>query len=538
MIDLALPREHAGLLAAGMERHCPIHELEQGYELFRDNRVTHAWKDQFNIVHAIVRTDAGDRKLQLDLDFFLASECACGGAAKICAHMAAVFFLLFSRHADPAAWLTEMQLEEKRKAAGTSAGPKDSRPHAEEPAPAMDELDRPTRWHERIDRELERLYRQLGDRRRIDIFYLNACKKLFSLAEPLREEQRPAFRLFTTLRIMVHAEGRLAERQVRPDDPSWLRMVQDLGQLFKEQAAHASGALAGRTAAMVRDGIGPVLLTQAQATLPPADRTALDWGSIHRQLWSLLFVDGQWRRDESDRLKQRIGTTDDPVMQDELRTCLAHLHWLEGQDEAAMAELAKLVRPDPEQLAIYWETLGSAGSWSRFKTWFTFALPHVQRADGETFQRALDAAAACRRETGDDDFLRRTLIALLPRSADAYAACLIEAEQHEEWAYFHLLNGTPPDRLDRSQRLFVERHAPRLMIPLYHHAIERLLAVKTRTAYRDIAKLAKRLQQLYRAVDKETAFHAFLEQLSERNGRQHALMEELQKGTGLAWTQP
>src|SRR5690606_5134194 len=165
------------------------------------------------------------------------------------------------------------------------------------------------------DRELERLYRQLGDRRRIDIFYLNACKKLFSLAEPLREEQRPAFRLFTTLRIMVHAEGRLAERQVRPDDPSWLRMVQDLGQLFKEQAAQASCARAGRTTSIATDGIGQMLLAQAQAALPPADRPVLEWGSIHRQLWSLLFVDGQWRREETNRLQQRIATTDDPDMQ-------------------------------------------------------------------------------------------------------------------------------------------------------------------------------------------------------------------------------
>lgn len=535
MIDLALPREQAALLAAGMERHCPIRELEQGFALFRDDRVTHAWKDQFNIVHAIVRTDAGDRKLQLDLDFFLASECVCGGAANICDHMAAVFFLLFSRHADPAAWLAEMQLEEKRQAAGAFA-PGASRLDASAQDPADDELAQPDRWHRLIDREMERLSRQLGDRRRIDIFYLNACKKLFSLAESLPTEQRPAFRLFTTLRIMVHAEGRLAERQERPDDPSWVRMVQDLGHMFKEQAAQASSELSGRMAASAADGLASVLLEQAQAALPPADRTILDWGGIHRHLWSLLFTDGLWRQEEADRLVQRIGGTDDPIMADELRACLSHLYWLGGRDEAAMAELTERVRPDPEQLVIYWETLGNAGSWSRFKAWFAFSLPHIARADGDTFQRALDAADACRRATGDTGFLRRTLVALLPRSADAYAASLIEAEQYEEWAWFHLLNGTPPDRLDRSQRLFVERHVPRLMFPLYHHAIERLLAVKTRTAYRDITKLSKRLQQLYRAVDEEAAFQTFLEQLVERNGRQHALMEELQKGIGLAWT--
>lgn len=543
MIDLALPREQAALLAAGMERHCPIGELEEGFALFRDDRVTHAWKDQFNIVHAIVRTGTGDRKLQLDLDFFLASECACGGAANICAHMAAVFFLLFSRHADPAAWLAEMQLEEKRKAAGTPdaeadrpAAPDGVRPNGPSPASAGDELARPNRWQRLIDREMERLCRQLGDRRRIDIFYLNACKKLFSLAESLPESRRPGFRLFTALRIMGHAERRLGERRDRREDPSWVRMVQDLGHMFKEHAARASGALAGRITDPVLAGLVPVLLGQAQAVLPPEGRAHLDWGDIHRHLWSLLFTDGKWRREEADRLDKRIGETDDPALLDELRACLAHLLWLEGRDEAAMAVLAERSRPDPEQLAVYWETLGNAGSWSRFKTWFSFSLPHIVRADGDTFQRALDAAVACRRATGDAEFLQSTLVALLPRSADAYAASLIEAEKYEAWAWFHLLNGTSPDRLDRGQRLFVERHAPHLMFPLYHHAIERLLAAKTRTAYRDIAKLAKRLQQLYRAAGREADFRAFADRLVERNGRQHALMEELQKGTGLAWT--
>jgi hypothetical protein len=553
MIDLALSREHAALLAAGMERHASVRELGDGYALFRAGRVTHVWKDQFNIVHAIVRDDGGDRKLQLDLDFFLASECACGGDAggrsspKICAHMAAVFFLIYGEHDDPAAWLDEVirEKESPRRDAkggmpdgalpgsGAAAGGRfTGRPDASAtPAPAV-EPGRPDLWGPPIDREMDRLSRQLGVRRRIDIFYMNACRKLFSFAEPWPQRERARFRLFAALRIMRHAELRLQELQ--GPDPVLVRMVQDLDGMFAAHVGHEAETLAaassGEGGMSGSDEMERIVLEQARQVLPPPGVPVLDWSGIHRRLWSRLFADEAVRRGEADRLKQLAGQTEHEPLRDQIRQCVAHLHWLDGNDAAAMAELSALGQQAPGQLAVYWETLCNTGSWDRFKAWFSFALPHLQHADGDTFQRALEAARACRDATGDEAFLRRTLTGLLPRSAHALAAFLVETGRLEEWAYFHLLNGTPVDRLDRDQRLLVERTAPRLMLPLYHQGMERLIAARNRTAYRDIARLAKRLQTLYRTLGEEDKFRSFLEQLYARNGRQHALMEELQKG--------
>lgn len=528
MIDLALPREQAALLSVGMERHCPAGELEKGYGLYRAGGITHAWKDQFNIVHAIVRTDDGDIKLQLDLDFFLASECACGGA-KICSHMAAVFFLLFSRHADPAAWLDDLLREGGRRSDDRDrafARQEISPPSAEE------DLLQPARWGHLIDREMDRLVRKLGNRRRIDIFYLNACKKLFSFAESLAEGDKARFRLFAALRIMRHAGERLdGWMEDGYKDPSSVRMVQDLGQLFLEQVRHAASLIGSVEA----DGeAAGVLLAQVRDTLPPPGRIAMDWIGIHRLLWTELFGDGELRRSETDRLKKLAAEAEDDDTRRDIRLCIAHLLWLEGNDEGAMAELSLLSVPAPERIAVYWDTLRKAGSWTRFAAWFSFAIPRLSRADGDTFRRALEALEDYYDKTGDERYFRQALIGLLPRSADAYARFLADGERYGEWVYFHLLNGTEPDRLERSHRLRAESRAPRLMLPLYHQAIERLIAAKSRTAYREIAKLAKRLKSLYQSLGEEDRFHIYLDQLQERNGRQHALLEELQKGNLLA----
>lgn len=566
MIDLALPREHAALLAAGMERHCPAGELEEGYALFRAGRVTHVWKDQFNIVHAIVRAEDGDRKLQLDLDFFLASECGCGRESKICAHMAAAFFLLYADHDDPAGWLGEVTRARRRVplagGAGTSGGESeaaaDAAPAAAagQPAdraapdagdgsaapgarlapdvsvPAGGPVARPERWGFLVDREMDRLVGLLGDRRRVDIFYLNACRRLHAFADGLPAAQRAAFRLFASLRLLLHAERRLAELPDRREAPGTMKMIQDLGRLFEQQIAHAAEMLAaaGSPGPADRSGALGLVLGQARVSLPPPGRPALDWERVHRLLWTRLFTDAALRRDEIRRLRDLAGRAQGGEQAVRIRHCLAHLHWLEGDDEAAMAEWAASGRPAPDRLVACLETLRNAGSWRRFKAWLAFAVPHLQRADGDSFRRALDAARACRDATGDEEFLRRTLADLLPRSAHAYAAFLIETKRLEEWAAFHLLNGTPIDRIDRDQRLAVERLAPRLMLPLYHQAIERLLAGKSRAAYRETARLARRLQALYRALGEEGTFRAFLARIGERHGRQRALMEEWRKG--------
>jgi len=566
MIDLALAREQAALLAAAMERHSPVRELEDGYALFRDKRVTHAWKDRFNIVHAIVRTEEGDRKLQIDLDFFLASECGCSRGFRICAHMAAVFFLLYGEHDDPAAWLAEVVRSRERASGAAGSGRTGPVPSAgpgggtsgnaagvasigtPSMPPARPEAGRsvpPHRWGTLVDRELQRLLGLLGDRKRIDIFYLNACRKLHALTEGFSAGERAAFRLFAALRVMLHADRRAAALPDRKEAPGALKMIRDLGLLFEEQAAHAAEMLAGAGMPPDAPRNGPpdgdarregwrLVLEQARAALPPPGRPTLDWERVHRLLWTRLFTDPALRRGEIRRLGDLAARAADGETAGRLRLAVAHLHWLEGDDEAAMAEWTAAGRPSPERLVTCLEALLGAGSWPRFKAWLDFAVPHLQRADGDTFRRALDVVRAYRDATGDDETLRGALTGLMPRSAHAYAAYLIETGRLEEWAAFHMLHGTPPDRIDREQRLAVEQRAPRLMLPLYHQAIERLLAEKSRAAYRESAKLARRLQSLYRALGEEETFRAFVGRLEERNGRQRALMEEWRKGNLLA----
>jgi len=87
-----------------------------------------------------------------------------------------------------------------------------------------------------------------------------------------------------------------------------------------------------------------------------------------------------------------------------------------------------------------------------------------------------------------------------------------------------------PSKMDRTQLKQVEQQHPNLMIPVYHHAIERQLALRNRAAYRETVKLLKRLREIYVLSEETALYKTFLTALTVRYQRLHAFMEELEKG--------
>jgi uncharacterized Zn finger protein len=76
----------------------------------------------------------------------------------------------------------------------------------------------------------------------------------------------------------------------------------------------------------------------------------------------------------------------------------------------------------------------------------------------------------------------------------------------------------------------VEAHDPTLAFPLYHHAVERRIAQKNRTAYKESVRLLKKLGELYRQAGRADRFADYMDRLRQRYARLHAFQEELRKG--------
>jgi hypothetical protein len=534
MIELSIPREAVGLLGAHIEAYFAIPVLRSGLALYNEKKVTHIWKDQFNIIHAIVGSTGSDFKLQIDLDFFLASECQC--TERFCLHMAAVFFTLYAQHEQPLQWISDVESLQSP-ANPEPVAPAASIEHNFNPLGLNEKIDDrlvPPEWHILLDKELNALYRRQTDRFRIDIFYFTAYKKLAARAEMIMEAEKPYFRAFCAIRIMLHAERHMTQHADEYPLPYYQRLTVDLNDHFMDRLRDAIGGITPSSAhhdpleQECAEAIRILMINH----LPLGAPVSLQWEDVHRFVWEQLLNRTDWLQDEERRLTELEAV--DPWTSAEhagsLALMSAHISWLLGSDHEAMRKLSLPYLSAGKRIVSYIETHYRTQSWSRLGQWLTFSLSRLRRAPADSFNRALSIWRDYASQTGDFETYWNALSQLLPRSYLQYTEHLIQSEQVEKWVAFHLLNGITPAKIDRTQLKQLEHRQPSLLLPVYHQAIARTLGTKNRAAYKEAVKLLKRLKELYKEASASHQFQIFIRELTARNQRLHAFIEELEKG--------
>ncbi|MFB5763215.1 SWIM zinc finger family protein [Paenibacillus medicaginis] len=123
-----------------------------------------------------------------------------------------------------------------------------------------------------------------------------------------------------------------------------------------------------------------------------------------------------------------------------------------------------------------------------------------------------------------------TLTVMLPLSGDIYAQALLERGRYRQWMDYQLSTGAEPLDFRVAELQPLERHAPELLLPFYHQAVERYVLLKNRHDYKAAVKLLKRLAKLYKKLKLEDRWQAFFASFTRRHGRLRALQEELRKG--------
>lgn len=599
MTECIITREAVAVLGAKLESHVAIGTLRRGLALFRGGALRHVWQDNFSIVHGIVH-DREDFKLHVDLDFFSASGCSCG-ADKYCAHMAAVYSSLYAEHDRPELWLEQVERDQAAAsariaaadaAAGAADAPAGAVPGAAYAAGATDAQSAgvqasggtasgghsgsgsgpgrqrngslnaggaaadaltvtgivgvynaasPGDWRAMLDKELHYLHRRHNDKFKIDIFYMNAYRKLCSLSDEWDTAAGARFRLYCALFVLERAGRYFCSTRHEYPSGYYHRVTADLHDFFYGKLRDGAQEIDARELARHYPLFGDALIALlAEADEPAAADSPFDWLLIRRYLWTHLLCDEAWIERELARLganapgggagtDAHTGAASEAVGA-RAAAAAAHLHWLLGRDGDAMRLLAAAHTPPVPTIVHFLEAHYRARVWSRLGAWLEFALPYLRRASGEQFNRALMYWREYARHTGSGDSLRSALEALLPRSYAQYTDHLLESGQYELWSRFHLLNGISPVKIDHGQMSRIEAQGGALAAPLYHQAIERLMASRNRTAYRDCVKLLKRLRDLYAAAGEQVRFQHYMSEIVAKHQRLHAFQEELRKG--------
>uniref|UniRef100_UPI00046E9898 SWIM zinc finger family protein n=1 Tax=Paenibacillus zanthoxyli TaxID=369399 RepID=UPI00046E9898 len=174
----------------------------------------------------------------------------------------------------------------------------------------------------------------------------------------------------------------------------------------------------------------------------------------------------------------------------------AWMHFCLSEDDEALSllrEAAKRPGFHPEGLDIFWEPLSEAGEARRLVNWLTEAgelLQGHRRHSLDSYARHWEEAV--RLLPGAEPQMWRVLADMLPLSGGIYEEKLLAHGRWREWMDYQLSSGRDPADFRVRELQPIEKNAPELLLPFYHHAVERHVSEKNRSSYKAAGKLLKR----------------------------------------------
>src|SRR5690606_21102840 len=111
-----------------------------------------------------------------------------------------------------------------------------------------------------------------------------------------------------------------------------------------------------------------------------------------------------------------------------------------------------------------------------------------------------------------------------------YTEYLLQTEQYKLWVDLHLKHQVGPSQISEEAISKIESVDLSLMLPLYHHSIERYISGKSRDQYMMAVKLLRKLKRYYSELNKLERWDKFINLLQKRYARLPSLQKELRRG--------
>lgn len=537
MLRKQISKEQIELLAEEVRKHVDPELLERGLEYQQKGLVYNAAVHERRYTSKVQGSQVYD--VSIDLDRLPASHCSCGADA-YCEHMAAAFFYAYAVYGRPDQFLR--QIKPDVDTAGNRIDQSSLHRITAMLSPVLPagrtlrEKDGPEAW----DRYIEDSYRGFAKANVLHKAYPSDFLTAF-----LQKVQQPAtwwetpnrqlFQLKTALFALRQTDALLAELpQNAPSRTSALEKaakacIDKLQQTLKE----LSSAELAETAL-------PHLLALAEdvrTTLLRHIDGVVDGLFVYRFLWSRFLQHHGAADREIGRLEQAIREAEptdaspgDSRRADRLRVALAHFDVLGKRDARATERLGTLERIKPADFLGYLHTFSQGRHTDRLRHWLQWLAPAMEQADAAELNLYCDYWIDAFQQGAPEEEVRRSLAALLPRSYAKYTAFLMQTGCFREWIEFHLAYGISPLSISPLDLKRLEEQRPDLLLPLYHQAVERIVAAKSRDAYKQAAYLLRKLKVFYEANGSSARFQDYMRRLASRYARLRAFQEELRKG--------
>ncbi|MFK2825584.1 hypothetical protein QYG89_07820 [Bacillus sp. B190/17] len=507
--------------------------IESGLRLYAEARATVDETSGKFIAGSVEQPDGRSLTVHLDLIFPASSRCTCQ-AESWCAHQIALFFEAFHDYTESVydfadEWLTAPQspsaipgvmrasdlLKTKRAADdGPDAWMNRIKHTAQDRLPPGSVLRNPYV----IEYEGRNVYEDLLKRR------------------PTKREWQPLYELYVSCGLLSYITEQLNETAISRE--LLYRSCSSFLFYLVEEAADAAENIGVHALPFEFDSYINYLRRETARLLAPEHQVfASQRIDLYRHLWTSLFKRESWRKEERLRLHSfirehngltaSIGLLHQLYLANELEDFISfakdlpdtgvdlYLFWLAESFNAKQYEKARmLIQIIEKKLEGYLEELEQMDSMQsrRFVHWF---LSYI---DTEWLM-------------AKEPLLYKSLLEqMLPYSFSDLSFYLISAGQYREWVELVIWMDSDLTDLDRNGLKEAAKHAPREVLPLYHHGILRLIEERNRASYKKAVRYLKRLRTLYKKLKQADRWDVYIHHLLEEKKRLRAFQEECRKG--------
>lgn len=227
--------------------------------------------------------------------------------------------------------------------------------------------------------------------------------------------------------------------------------------------------------------------------------------------------------------------SEDAVRQNDLNLPRVLLFFcvLAGDDQRARKFLLHTRKLDRDKIDGILQILMGMQAWNRTMDWLlwwesqlTLEERLLFRVLGEHWLR-LGHAFAESREAAVQFFYRHRVDS--PTAEYFYQWSLVEFGQLRTWAELQLLAHSFPGDMEKKALRIVEKQGPEYLLPIYHQAVERVVAQKNREAYRLAVRWLKKLRGYYKKMKRMAEWDLFITSFQVKYARLRALQDELHK---------
>ncbi|MCR8642603.1 SWIM zinc finger family protein [Paenibacillus sp. N1-5-1-14] len=529
MLKLHIPKNRIEYLLKQLKHYHEWDDVEQGWTLFHKGKVLSLDLLDENLVSASVR-EKKPLNVRVHLDEFTRSKCACTDP-KPCVHMAAVIFAIYATQGRPEMILQELKKYLAKKSAQRAAKLRLDEKKDANILPEMDDC--PTKWQRYFEGRFNGFV--ISHQYTFEMFASAVWDLLLPLASSWNKPERKRLfcvniALFALRRIENFYEATKSAYLSSYHETSSTAAVTTCEQrLLDMMQAEEMGTIQRKDASAWQETL--LLLSEyalSGRTIP------VDWLQIYRLIWWNLTSETTLIENEKKRLDAFLTSLDKKKLterqHDVLIIARAHFDVMEHQIKVAFDRLEQLHTCTPSDYYMYLKHNREQGNWTALQEWLQWLLPVMHTVAQEDFRALCQFWSDAAKQLQSDHEWVQAMETLLPRSYYYYTAYLLQTKRYRKWVDLQLATRVSPLNLYNVELRTVEEADCKLLLPLYHQAIERLILEKNRSSYKTALAMLKKLNEYYAKLGKLGAWHFYLEGLQNKFARLRAFQDELMKG--------